>query len=73
VGDGFEADSALATEVYDGTILDFRLPRRDGLALLRQLRAARNPIPVLITNAIASRAWTQALTTTCPSRSISTS
>jgi two-component system response regulator QseB len=51
VTDGRLALAAIANEVYDCVILDIGLPRLDGLSLLQALRAARNPIPVLITSA----------------------
>jgi DNA-binding response OmpR family regulator len=37
--------------VHDLVILDLGLPRREGLAVLRDLRAAKNDIPVLIVTA----------------------
>jgi len=51
VTDGRLALAAIANQVYDCVILDLGLPRLDGLTLLQGLRAARNPIPVLITSA----------------------
>lgn len=51
VRDGEAADSALRTQDYDLVLLDLGLPKMDGLALLRQLRARRNRVPVLIATA----------------------
>ena len=47
VTDGQDARLALAGEPYDAVLLDLGLPKADGLAVLRELRAARNPVPVL--------------------------
>ncbi|MDY0107696.1 MAG: response regulator, partial [Giesbergeria sp.] len=38
---GDMADAALATQQYDLVLLDLGLPRRDGLAVLRSLRARK--------------------------------
>jgi DNA-binding response OmpR family regulator len=46
--DGIEA--ALAT-TFDGIVLDIMLPGRDGLSVLRQLRAQGNRTPVLLLSA----------------------
>jgi two-component system response regulator QseB len=51
VTDGHGGRSAVANDVYDGVILDLGLPRVDGLSLLRQLRANRYNVPVLIISA----------------------
>ena len=51
VKDGSMADEALRTEQYDLVLLDLGLPRRDGLEVLRALRARRNAVPVLIATA----------------------
>ena len=48
VRDGAMADAALASEHYDLMLLDLGLPRRDGLAVLRDLRARRERLPVLL-------------------------
>lgn len=51
VRDGEAADAALRTQDYDLVLLDLGLPRQDGLSVLRQLRARRNRVPVLIATA----------------------
>jgi two-component system OmpR family response regulator len=48
VKDGVMAQTALATGTYDLVLLDLGLPRLDGLAVLRRLRAQQQRIPVLI-------------------------
>jgi CheY-like chemotaxis protein len=50
VRDGLEALACLQTESYDLLITDYRMPRLDGLALLRRLQAGNGcPRSVLIT------------------------
>ena len=51
VKDGEMADTALDSQTYDLVLLDLGLPRRDGLAVLRRLRARKDRTPVLITTA----------------------
>ncbi len=51
VRDGERADAALQAQAYDLMLLDLGLPRRDGLSVLRNLRAQKVRIPVLITTA----------------------
>ncbi len=51
VKDGEMADTALRTESYDLVLLDLGLPRRDGLDVLRTLRARKDRVPVLIATA----------------------
>lgn len=51
VKDGEMADTALDAETYDLVLLDLGLPRRDGLAVLRRLRARKDRTPVLIATA----------------------
>ncbi|MBT9476494.1 response regulator [Polaromonas sp.] len=51
VRDGVMADAALKTETYDLVLLDLGLPKRDGLDVLRALRARRAAVPVLVATA----------------------
>ncbi|WP_295527805.1 response regulator transcription factor, partial [uncultured Pseudacidovorax sp.] len=51
VKDGEAAESALRTQDYDLVLLDLGVPRRDGLEVLRGLRARKQRMPVLITTA----------------------
>ncbi len=60
---GFSADHApegetglalAQTTEYDAAIVDVMLPRLDGLSLVRRLRAARKPVPILFLSAKAS-------------------
>ena len=51
VKDGLAAEAALQAQTYDLVLLDLGLPRRDGLAVLRTLRARKNRVPVLIATA----------------------
>lgn len=48
---GVDAAHLGATEPYDAVILDLGLPGRDGLAVLRDWRAAGQTVPVLILTA----------------------
>jgi two-component system OmpR family response regulator len=51
VGDGKEADNALALELYDLAILDIDLPGLSGLDVLRRLRARKLRVAVLMLTA----------------------
>ncbi|NMM76634.1 DNA-binding response regulator [Acidovorax sp. SRB_14] len=51
VRDGDLAETALRTQAYDLVLLDLGLPRRDGLEVLRSLRARKNRTPVLVLTA----------------------
>lgn len=51
VKDGELADTALQSQSYDLLLLDLGLPRRDGMSVLRALRARRQRLPVLIATA----------------------
>jgi two-component system, OmpR family, response regulator QseB len=46
-----QAQLALSNEVYDAMLLDLGLPRRDGLSVLRELRARDNALPVIVITA----------------------
>jgi len=49
--DGVDAAHLGSTEPYDAVVLDLGLPRKAGLAVLREWRAAGNTVPVLILTA----------------------
>ena len=51
VQDGASALHALSHETFELCVLDLGLPRLDGLEVLRSLRAAGNPLPVLVLTA----------------------
>ncbi|MEO6624742.1 MAG: response regulator transcription factor [Burkholderiaceae bacterium] len=51
VRDGDMADTALRSQRYDLVLLDLGLPRRDGLDVLRALRARKDTTPVLVVTA----------------------
>ena len=51
VKDGEMAGTALQTAPYDLVLLDLGLPRRDGLAVLRDMRQRQDRTPVLIATA----------------------
>src|ERR1700755_3441038 len=51
VRDGDSADQVLRTEPFDLLLLDLGLPRKDGLQLLKALRAREQMLPVLIITA----------------------
>ena len=51
VKDGEVADLTLDAQTYDLILLDLGLPKRDGLAVLRRLRARKDRTPVLIATA----------------------
>ena len=51
VKDGEMAETALATGDYDLVLLDLGLPKKDGLQVLRDLRAKQMRVPVLVATA----------------------
>ncbi len=51
VHDGEMALSAFAGQKYDVVLLDLGLPKKDGVAVLRSIRNASDPVPVLIITA----------------------
>lgn len=51
VKDGRMADTALRSEHYDLVLLDLGLPQKDGLDVLRDLRARKDATPVLVLTA----------------------
>lgn len=53
VYDGEEALAYLEAVEYDAAVLDIMMPRMDGLTVLKRIRAAGNPVPVLLLTARA--------------------
>ena len=51
VYDGQSALDYLATENYDGVILDVMMPKLDGISVLKSMRAAGDNTPVLLLTA----------------------
>ena len=51
VRDGKTALDTLATQMYDVVLLDLGLPKKDGMEVLRGIRAKNNPVPVLVITA----------------------
>ena len=51
VQDGRAAELALETAPYDCVLLDLGLPRKDGMEVLRGLRAKRNDVAVIVVTA----------------------
>lgn len=51
VEDGVAATEALRTSAFDLVLLDLGLPRRDGLAVLHELRARHDQTPVIVLTA----------------------
>lgn len=51
VRNGLIAMGALKSQHYDLVLLDLGLPGKDGLEVLRSVRAANNPVPVLVITA----------------------
>lgn len=54
VGSAEAAERALATNDFDAMVLDLRLPGKDGISWLREIRAGANTTPVLILTARGS-------------------
>jgi two-component system copper resistance phosphate regulon response regulator CusR len=52
VADGDEALVQAAGTEYDGIILDVLMPRRDGIAVCRELRRRRSHTPILLLTAV---------------------
>jgi two-component system response regulator AtoC len=53
-GDGVEALARCAEEAFDLVLSDLRMPRLDGLGLLRALRERGDPVPVVVLTAHGS-------------------
>ncbi len=51
VYDGEEALTYLETGNYDVAVLDIMMPKMDGISVLKKVRAAGNPIPILMLTA----------------------
>lgn len=51
VRDGITAEGALASESFAAVVLDLGLPRRDGMAVLANLRQGGSAVPVLVLTA----------------------
>src|ERR1700754_204850 len=51
IQDGLSAQAVLRTQAYDLLLLDLALPGKDGIEVLRTLRAAKLRMPVLIATA----------------------
>src|ERR1017187_8509087 len=51
VYDGSDAQHVLSTKDYALVVLDLTLPKRDGLAILRDLRMRGDAVPVIILTA----------------------
>ena len=49
--DGADSEHALVQGAYDLALLDLGLPRRDGLDIIRALRRAHNPVPIIVITA----------------------
>lgn len=49
--DGRSAETALEQGEYDLALLDLGLPKKDGVEVLKAIRARRNPVPVLVLTA----------------------
>lgn len=50
-GNGDEAFALATTRPYDTLVLDIMIPGRDGLSVLRGLRARKNTVPVILVTA----------------------
>jgi two-component system response regulator QseB len=51
VRDGIQAEAAISATSYDLVLLDLGLPRKDGLSVLRSVRAKGRGLPVIIITA----------------------
>lgn len=49
--DGLSAETLISSETFDLVILDLNLPEKDGLSILRSLRARKYPLPIMILTA----------------------
>ena len=53
VYNGEDALTFLQTGSYDAAILDIMMPKRDGITVLKRLRAQENPVPIIMLTAKA--------------------
>jgi DNA-binding response OmpR family regulator len=51
LGDGDEALQTISTQPFDAVVLDIMLPGRDGVSIVRHLRAHGNHTPILLLSA----------------------
>jgi two-component system OmpR family response regulator len=51
VRDGQTALDTLSTQAYGVVLLDLGLPKKDGMEVLRAIRAKNNPVPILVITA----------------------
>ena len=51
VYDGEDALAYLESGYYDAAVLDIMMPKMDGISVLKRIRAAGNPVPVLMLTA----------------------
>ena len=51
VYNGEDALDYIATGVYDGVILDIMMPKKNGIEVLKAVRAAGDPLPILLLTA----------------------
>jgi DNA-binding NtrC family response regulator len=58
VASGDEAEAQLSRSIFDGALLDIRMPGKDGLSVLRNLQSHPDPPAVLIMTAFGSSAAT---------------
>lgn len=49
--DGLSAEALIGAERFDMVILDLNLPEKDGLSVLRSVRARKNRVPILVLTA----------------------
>jgi two-component system response regulator AtoC len=56
VEDGRQASQRLSEESFDAALLDVRMPAKDGLAVLRELRETQHPPAVLVMTAFGNSA-----------------
>jgi signal transduction histidine kinase/ActR/RegA family two-component response regulator len=52
--DGVEAMGLLESRVYDALIIDIRMPRKDGLEVLEELKGFTTGMPILVITGLAS-------------------